>query len=313
MKLRGRGLRLQTFHRRASPHVLREAAETLYQNSDDRRAVEAAVLELVVASYCENLTWFLEYEGPISVYAKSAKCDKQLRSNLQGRPGGSEGNVEKLPNVGREGDTYLTHIVDNYDSLATYTAFTQGAGEHNGAHAMEKIREFLMRGNTTTPIMPIVPSNDKGPILYRDMEKGELGSSHIDENNIYNFPYVDEGPGNMDYGMSARLLYVSLFGGDICDTPPPTFAAGAQLIVHRDTIRAKPKWFYEFLKTSLQTCDVFGLSYDLERMWLYVFNKQTTPASHSAQEMRLPYYCDGEKRKDPHCSHLKKPDGIWEF
>ena len=32
----------------------------------------------------------------------------------------------KLPNKGREGNSYLSHIVNNYDNLAAITVFTQG-------------------------------------------------------------------------------------------------------------------------------------------------------------------------------------------
>lgn len=46
-------------------------------------------------------------------------------------------NVTKLPNIGREGETYLRHIIEQWDHLATHTVFLQ-ADVHN-------IREFRPR------------------------------------------------------------------------------------------------------------------------------------------------------------------------
>jgi len=71
-------------------------------------------LEVVLAQYDEDLSWAAPYENVRTVYCKgSSKC---VQDSIP------------LPNVGREGHTFLHHIVHNYDKLAKWTVFSQ-AGE----------------------------------------------------------------------------------------------------------------------------------------------------------------------------------------
>ncbi|KAF2267627.1 hypothetical protein CC78DRAFT_456856 [Lojkania enalia] len=50
--------------------------------------------------------------------------------------------IEKLPNVGREGETYLYHILNNYESLARHTVFLQ-ADVHNPREFYPRIRDYF--------------------------------------------------------------------------------------------------------------------------------------------------------------------------
>jgi len=69
-------------------------------------------LEVVLAQFDEDLEWSKPFEKVRTVYCKgsAAQCP--------------EGSV-KLPNVGREGHTFLHHIVSNYDRLSAWTVFSQ--------------------------------------------------------------------------------------------------------------------------------------------------------------------------------------------
>ena len=69
-------------------------------------------LEIVVARYSENLEWLKPYQSVSKVYNK-------------GDPTPGVHSIS-LPNIGREGHTYLHHIISNYDSLAERTIFCQG-------------------------------------------------------------------------------------------------------------------------------------------------------------------------------------------
>jgi hypothetical protein len=71
------------------------------------------VTELVIARYNEDISWLKNVKNKkITVYNKGI-------DNI---------NIKsiKLPNVGRESHTYLTHIINNYDNLADTTIFCQG-------------------------------------------------------------------------------------------------------------------------------------------------------------------------------------------
>lgn len=69
-------------------------------------------MHLVVARYNENIDWISELELPFTIYNK-----------------GTQGNIEnsiKIPNVGRESETYLRYIKDNYYNLPETVVFLQG-------------------------------------------------------------------------------------------------------------------------------------------------------------------------------------------
>ncbi|KAK8184807.1 uncharacterized protein BKA78DRAFT_26070 [Phyllosticta capitalensis] len=51
--------------------------------------------------------------------------------------------VTKLPNHGREGDTYLQHILREWDSLGRHTLFLQ-ADVHNSREIFDRIRDFYV-------------------------------------------------------------------------------------------------------------------------------------------------------------------------
>ena len=71
---------------------------------------------LVCARYNEDLNWLLPLKNEsIIIYNKG-------EDNLDTFP---KQKVVKLPNLGREGGTYLHHIIQNYDNLSDYTIFTQ--------------------------------------------------------------------------------------------------------------------------------------------------------------------------------------------
>lgn len=70
-------------------------------------------LQVVIAHHDEHLAWAYPVKDKCIVYAK-------------GRPPKGFPNVVRLRNRGRDSDTYLRHIIMNYDDLADVTVFSQG-------------------------------------------------------------------------------------------------------------------------------------------------------------------------------------------
>mmetsp|Transcript_24540 Transcript_24540/g.54628 ORF Transcript_24540/g.54628 Transcript_24540/m.54628 type:complete len:376 (-) Transcript_24540:217-1344(-) len=70
-------------------------------------------IEVVLAYYDEDVSWTSRVASLVTVYCQSGET--------------SIGNIPciPLPNVGREGHVYMTHIVNNYDNLAEWTVFSQ--------------------------------------------------------------------------------------------------------------------------------------------------------------------------------------------
>jgi len=95
-------------------------------------------IEVVVARYNEDLKWLNEKpfnEFPIIVYNKGNNDDFLKTKNIK--------KVVKLPNVGRELHTYLTHIVNNYDNLSDVTIFLPGSVDISSK--LEKAKDVISK------------------------------------------------------------------------------------------------------------------------------------------------------------------------
>lgn len=84
-------------------------------------------IDIVIAYYNEsNIDWIkndIPENFNIYLYTKSNNLQPLTSLGLKN----SKCKIIELPNVGRESDTYLHHIIKNYDNLADLTIFTQAA------------------------------------------------------------------------------------------------------------------------------------------------------------------------------------------
>jgi hypothetical protein len=74
----------------------------------------AGEIELVVARHGEDCAWL----GNIPPRIRTTVYDKTEAQLISG--------ARPLPNVGREAQSYLIHLVERYDALAPLTVFCQG-------------------------------------------------------------------------------------------------------------------------------------------------------------------------------------------
>ncbi|KAL8928796.1 MAG: hypothetical protein Q9208_001574 [Pyrenodesmia sp. 3 TL-2023] len=94
--------------------------------------------EIVISHYNEDLSWLKEHRTDCCIYSK----------------GGNENAPElpftftPLPNIGREGHTFLYHIANNYESLADVTLFLQGRIDD---HVDISLSEMKQRALTVQP------------------------------------------------------------------------------------------------------------------------------------------------------------------
>ncbi len=93
-------------------------------------------VELVVARFQEDISWTTRFNGRVIVYNKG----NHISADVDVRP---------LPNVGREAHTYLHHILENWDSLADVTIFTQGDPIE---HSPDFYNLMQMKFNDTQPL-----------------------------------------------------------------------------------------------------------------------------------------------------------------
>ena len=95
---------------------------------------------IVIARYNEDLDWVFPYRDCVIVYNKGLDDMSNFPKAI------------KLKNQGREGDTYLHHMLNNYDNLSDRITFLQGeALTHNdtilfGLDNYEKMSDFQPLG-----------------------------------------------------------------------------------------------------------------------------------------------------------------------
>jgi len=77
------------------------------------------IMKVVVARYNEDVHWTLPIINHVIIYNKGI-------DDLDYIP---KDKIIKCENLGREGGTYIKHIIDNYNNLDRYTIFLQGKNE----------------------------------------------------------------------------------------------------------------------------------------------------------------------------------------
>ena len=184
------------------------------------------MLTVVVARYNESLEWTSNISNTRTkciIYNKGSKLDHI-------------GPIIHLPNVGREGHTYLYHIINNYDNLSEYTMFLQGQPFDH------------------TPYLESILASDEWKKPF-----------HVMSANIFNLTV------NHDSNPYTMLeLYNILFNRKKTEFSF-WFGAGAQFCVSRTTIRSRSKEFYQKIYAILAR-DVNPIEgHAIERFWPMIF------------------------------------------
>ena len=153
----------------------------------------------------------------------------------------------RLPNIGREAHTYLYHIVKNYHNLADTTIFLQG-----------------------------------NPWDHADVsvEQGILEMNHMNGNESLS-TFFKGGQFDLDTAHYRFIVKAKIFKNDICISSDPitypVFSAGAQYIVPKNCIHARPLKAWEKLLRMSETNRFFDDTdgkldpWAFERMWPLLF------------------------------------------
>jgi hypothetical protein len=191
--------------------------------------------EIVVAKYREDVAWIDAVAANVTLYSKDAA---------------DTGKYPVLANLGREGGTYLHHIVNHYDDLADRTLFLQGDPFPH-------------------PLLALVDyTTDPAPFTCAACE-----CSHIEDPIPWSSPLqrIDRPP------MEAFLRLIE------CDPNMTSFqwVQGAQFASSREQIRRRPLDYYRRLweVTQQEWVTLGGRQFDnhhvawlFELFWRYVFS-----------------------------------------
>lgn len=157
--------------------------------------------------------------------------------------------VRPLPNVGREGETYLNHIIHHYDTLSEYTLFIQD-DVHNHIPNLAEFVQFCKECIQNRIPFKMYPCTwrENGHVIQRTIHQGCC--------TLHTLPSVD-----------AIRQACNLHGIDVPDTYVTETCAF--FIGHRSVIRNHPKEFYVKLRTWLLMDERNG--YVLEHLWKLIF------------------------------------------
>lgn len=190
-------------------------------------------MDMVVAHYNERLNWlsFTSNEVNTIVYSKS-----------QTPP---EGSIV-LPNEGRESQTYLYHIIENYNQLSEWTIFTQG---YPFDHSPDFIHKTYLdpSKNTFMNQSLFLPISRTYPHL--------TSKKYDDPFNIMRNNSVKETWKWLYPNQTIPNIIVSIFG--------------AIFVVNKSLLRSKPIDFYQELLTMHK--QNYVMPWVMENLWAYLF------------------------------------------
>lgn len=199
---------------------------------------------IVVARYNEDISWLPSGDPYVKVYNKGTDRASALDKNTFL----DKHSCLDLENIGRESHTYLTYIVDNYNSLPDVVFFTQGSPDHTGGHPIEYFTGIS--GNCSENYHVT-----KGP--YYD----------FDENGHLNWETLSPSPFNFHDWFSK---YISQ---DVDPRGEITWWMGATFSVKGEKILTRTKEYYqELLDQFPKDHSNPEIGHFFERSWYYMFN-----------------------------------------
>jgi len=237
-------------------------------------------ISLVIARYKEDLDWVSAYKDIAIVYNKGSKL---AQNGLR---------VINIENLGREGHTYLYHIINNYESLTNRVIFSQGDPfEHNetilyGIDNYEKgadLQPLGIRWLRSNNIPPIDIENK-----YKIITNYGLNYMTIQlDNNLISSEFYDHGMSELninyrrDHNEDPAKPIVSITNDFLTRASFPlsteiktvTFTYSALFSVIQSKIIKNDIVLYENLLNELISIHENGGAngYVLEKLWLIIF------------------------------------------
>lgn len=241
--------------------------------------------EIVVARFREDLRWLRPYNDIVTFYNKGINDINYLKC------------IINLENKGREGDTYLYHIITNYNNLAQKTIFTQGeVFDHNRTilYAFDnfaKHTEFQPLGICWKSGENVPPPEIVGKYVTITDYSLNFLVIKINSNLDYEDPYYFYDPGLIQV-KNAYINCHKLSPGEtivnnflkridyfknlpLHEVTNLDYTWSALFSVTSNNIRKNPKELYERIKVELTRDFADGGSdgYVLEKLWMFLLNK----------------------------------------
>lgn len=239
-------------------------------------------LTIVVARYEEDVQWTEAYSDICTLYNKGGS-----------KPNAALPFVIRLENTGREGHTYLYHIISNYESLSANLVFTQADPFPHNPTILCAIDAI----DQTCSIQPLgyiysdtIPSKEVIKVAVRETDYGlkyMVTKINRDLQIVSPVAFDDKGINEFIedhkyiYPRQAHMSLVNafldrcrfpLYASEIFDSLIPFSFAGL-FKVNREVVRVHSKETYTNILRELTLIHPQGglNGYILERVWLYIF------------------------------------------
>ena len=213
-------------------------------------------IEIVISRYNENLLWlseepFRNYRNII--YNKGINNDYLLTDKTY--------KTYILNNVGREGHTYLYHIIHNYDNLADITVFLPASSEIY--YKKEQAINIINKVNETYNSTFQTYSNN----IY-DEFKNFAAENNVSSNNYNNRLINNE----TVLTLSDIRPYGNWFKYHFGDIVVNHYSFYGIFAIHKKHILQHPKSYYEVLIKELEVSSNPEVGHYYERSWAAIFH-----------------------------------------
>jgi len=222
--------------------------------------------DLVIARYRESLKW-LSGTFPafrrIYVYNKGPMEGMDIPAYLMPLV-----KIVPMENVGRCDQTYLHHILTEYDDLADVTVFLPGSCDLKNKR---NILQSIKSGKTS------INYNVKGQDKFHNVSKFSLNAYNASHPSNANHDALKKCP-QRPFGKWFRHIFGS--------SPIKTVTYLGIFAISRDDIRRRPRELYALLKTYLDDHPNPEAGHYLERAWGMVFMEPDLQFRNNADLLR---------------------------
>lgn len=257
-------------------------------------------VEVVVAHYEEDISWI---ENEKTRDDSDANVRFIIYSKNQNNP---PEEALPIPNVGRESQTFLHHIVTNYNSLADWTVFTQASAPGFGFRPNDQESGHMCSGvtwddyfqsnedgwyevQTVATRYPEMWHSDRFDMMFQiPTSKGNVCPTDID-NGWGNWwieaehPLIKKQKTETDFVPPVEFynrFVVADASSKTYDHFTLNYANGGRFAVSRDRILSRPVSYYEDLLRELSKKINPIEGYYMETMWFDVFHPEQLQAEY---------------------------------
>jgi hypothetical protein len=209
-------------------------------------------VHVIVARYNEDLAWTNDITHKLTIYNKGEKVE------------GLTNPVVPLVNKGREGETFLRHIIENYHNLDAVTVFLQG----------DPFDHLNLLNGWSLDMTEL----EKKMVCYKLNREINANSKF---EGFYQVRY--NVPGNTNNSKTTEYCYY--YFGEFHNWF--TVVPGAQYIVPKEVILSRPLMFWQMLHNGIYNSLLDG--YAMENLWwlAYMHKMDSTVGNHDDEKKKL--------------------------